>query len=89
MCIGVPGRILETSGGDLPFGKVSFGGVVKDVNLALVPEAGVGAYVLVNMGTAVHTLDEAEANEVMALLEAYADSLEARPERAVGTAGRA
>ncbi len=81
MCVGVPGRILEAGDGVLPFGKVAFGDVVKDVNLALVPDARVGDYVLVNMGTAVHTMDEQEAFEVMDLLEAFAASLDERPER--------
>ena len=37
---------------------------MKDVNLAMVPDARVGEYVLVNMGSAVHTMDEAEAQEL-------------------------
>lgn len=81
MCVGVPGRILEMTDGEFRFGKVAFGETVKDVSLALVPHAVVGDYVLVNLGTAVHTMDEAEANEVMDLLEAFAGSLEERPER--------
>jgi len=81
MCVGVPGRILSTTDGDFRFAKVAFGEVVKDVSLALVPHAVVGDYVLVNMGTAVHTLDEEEAMELMDLLEEFAGSLEERPER--------
>ena len=74
MCVGIPGKILEAPEGEFRFGRVAFGDVVKDVNLALVPDARVGDYVLVNMGTAVHTMDEAEAMEVMALLEEFAAS---------------
>ena len=81
MCIGIPGRILATTGGDLPVGKVAFGDVVKQVNLALVPEARVGDYVLVNMGTAVHTMTEDEAMEVMGLLDEF-DGFHDRQERA-------
>ena len=81
MCVGVPGRILAITGDAFRFAKVAFGDVVKDVSLALVPHAQVGDYVLVNLGTAVHTMEEAEAFEVMELLEAFAASLEDRPER--------
>ena len=81
MCVGVPGRILEATEGDFRMAKVAFGETVKDISLALVPHARVGDYVLVNLGSAIQTLDEAEANEVMDLLEAFAESLEERPER--------
>jgi len=48
--------------------KVSFGGVVKDVSLAYVPEADVGDYVIVHVGFALNKVDEAEAMETLALL---------------------
>ena len=44
--------------------KVSFGGVVKDVNLAYVPEAGVGDYVIVHVGVRPQQVDEDEAAEI-------------------------
>ena len=49
-------------------GKVNFGGVVKDVNLAYVPEAQVGDYVIVHVGFAISQLDEEEANQTLAYL---------------------
>jgi hydrogenase expression/formation protein HypC len=53
MCLAVPGQILSIQGEDLErTGKVSFGGVVKEVNLACVPEARVGDYVVVHVGFA-------------------------------------
>jgi hydrogenase expression/formation protein HypC len=42
-------------------GKVSFGGISKAVNLALVPDARVGDYLLVHVGVAIGVVDEAEA----------------------------
>ena len=45
-------------------GRVSFGGVIKEVSLACVPEAKVGDYVIVHVGLAISTLDEAEAQRV-------------------------
>ncbi len=68
MCLAVPGKIVSVSGGDEPLmrmGKVSFGGVVKDVSLAYVPEAQVGDYVIVHVGFALNKLDEQEALRVL------------------------
>lgn len=50
-------------------GRVSFGGIVKDVNLAYTPEAGVGDYVIVHVGFAISAVDEREAARVFAYLE--------------------
>ncbi len=49
-------------------GKVSFGGIIKNINLAYVPEAKIGDYVLVHVGFAISTIDEAEAQEVFEYL---------------------
>lgn len=70
MCLAIPGKILSIEGDD-PFmrmGKVSFGGVVKDVNLAYVPEAQVDNYVIVHVGFAISIVDEEEANRVFEYL---------------------
>ena len=71
MCLGVPGKILslEPNAVGMTMGKVSFGGVAKEVCLAYVPEAKVGDYVIVHAGFALNTLDEQEANEVFELLQ--------------------
>jgi hydrogenase expression/formation protein HypC len=47
MCLAIPGKVLSISG-DEPItriGKVSFGGIIRDVSLAYLPEAIVGDYV--------------------------------------------
>ncbi len=62
-------------------GKVSFGGVVKDVNLAYVPEAGVGDYVIVHVGFAISKLDEEEAQQVFKYLEKMDELVEITNER--------
>jgi hydrogenase expression/formation protein HypC len=70
MCLAVPGKILSVAG-DEPLaraGKVSFGGIVKHVNLSFVPEAGVGDYVIVHVGCAISRLDEGEAQRVFEYL---------------------
>ena len=42
-------------------GKVDFGGIRKEINLAYTPEAEVGKYVLVHVGFAISVIDEEEA----------------------------
>ena len=71
MCLAVPGKILSITGDDpmLRTGKVSFGGIVKEVSLAYVPEAQVDDYVLVHVGFAISRIDEAEAAEVFEILK--------------------
>ena len=78
MCLAVPGRILSIEGDDplLRSGKVDFAGVVKRVNLAYVPEAAIGDYVLVHVGFAISTVDEAEAKQVFEYLRQMDDLAE-------------
>lgn len=66
MCLAVPGRVVEIRGDDplLRGGRVDFDGIVKDVNLSFAPEAHVGDYVMVHVGFAISTVDEAEAKRV-------------------------
>jgi hydrogenase expression/formation protein HypC len=63
MCLAIPGRIVTINGADGVdrAGRVEFGGIVKDVSLAFVPEAAVGDYVIVHVGFAIARVDEAEA----------------------------
>jgi hydrogenase expression/formation protein HypC len=49
-------------------GKVDFGGIVREVCLAYVPEAGIGDYVIVHIGFAISQLDEEEAHETLKLM---------------------
>ena len=72
MCLAVPGRVVEIiDGADVAFrlGKVDFGGIRKDINLAYTPEAEVGKYVLVHVGFAISVIDETEAHRVFQYLE--------------------
>ncbi len=71
MCLAIPGKILSISGKSsiMPLGKVSFGGVVKEVNLAYVPEATPGDYVIVHVGFAISILNEKEAQLVLDTLD--------------------
>ena len=70
MCLAIPGKIESVSGDDplQRMGRVNFGGIVKEVSLAYVPEAAVGDYVIVHVGFAISTLGEEEANQVFEYL---------------------
>jgi hydrogenase expression/formation protein HypC len=71
MCLAVPGKVIEIARGEsetfLP-GKVSFSGVMKEVNLCFVPEVQPGDYVLVHVGVALAVVDEAEAEKTLGYL---------------------
>lgn len=70
MCLAIPGKILSINNQEplMRSGRVSFGGIVKEVNLAYVPEAMLGDYVIVHVGFAISTLDEKEASRVFEYL---------------------
>lgn len=66
MCLAVPGKvesIRDDSGTRM--GRVNFGGVVKDVCLAYLPEIAVGDYAIVHVGFAISQIDEASARETL------------------------
>ena len=71
MCLAIPGKIESISGNDslLRIGKVNFGGILKEVSLAYVPEVKVGDYVIVHVGFALSRVDEDEAHKVFDYLK--------------------
>lgn len=78
MCLGVPGKVIEmqSNAAGVTMGKVDFGGIVKDICLAYVPEVKVGDYVIAHAGFAINTLDEQEAIEVFEMLKQMGDLAE-------------
>ena len=70
MCLAIPGKISSLLDDPPPLrrGKIDFGGIIKEVNLAFVPEAVVGDFVLVHVGFAIARIDEAEAAQVFEYL---------------------
>ena len=71
MCLAVPGKIISIAG-DIPLGRtgrVNFGGIIKEVSLAYVPEVQIGDYVIVHVGFALSKVDESEAMRVFDYLE--------------------
>lgn len=84
MCLAVPGLVLSLAGDDLltRVGRVDFGGIVKEINLAYTPEAEIGDYVLVHVGFAITVIDEAEATRVFDHLREIGELAELAEERA-------
>lgn len=69
MCLGVPGKIVETyEKGGLLMARVDFGGVFREACLSYVPEAMVGEYCIIHVGFAISILSESEAMETLELL---------------------
>ena len=72
MCLAIPGLVLsisdDTTDAIKRVGQVKFGGITKEVSMAYVPDARVGDYVIVHVGFAISTLNEAEANRVFEYL---------------------
>jgi len=73
MCLAIPGKIesIEGSNDDILNlkGKVNFGGILKEVSLAYVPDAKVGDYVIVHVGFALSLVDQQEALKVFDYLK--------------------
>ena len=77
MCLSLPGKILsidQTT--ELRMAEVDFGGVKREVCVEWVPEANIGDYVLVHVGTALTVLDEQSALESIAALTELGEILE-------------
>ncbi len=73
MCLAIPGKIEKIMHKEadplMARGKVNFGGIIKEVSLAYVPEAVVGDYVIVHVGFAISVVQKDEAQKVFSYLE--------------------
>ena len=72
MCLAIPGKVISIEPGSdeiFRMGIVSFDGINRQVNLAMVPEVKVNDYVLVHVGVAIQTLDEEEAMKTLEYLK--------------------
>lgn len=82
MCLAIPGKVIEVNTRSVPvMGKVSFGGVVKEVCLDWIPGVSVGEYVIVHVGFAISKVDEGEALRTLQLINEMTEGLgELNPE---------
>ncbi len=72
MCLAIPGRLIEIQHNQEPClrsATVSFGGIIKQINISMVPEARVHDYVLVHVGVAISIIDEEAAEKTLRYLE--------------------
>jgi hydrogenase expression/formation protein HypC len=72
MCLAIPGQIISIDRADDPLqctGEVSFGGIIKRVSLAYVPEARIGDYAIVHVGFALSLVDREEAQRTLEYLD--------------------
>ena len=78
MCLAVPGKlekIVAETDETFRIGSVSFEGVIKEVNLALVPDAKIGDYLLVHVGAAIGIINEEEARTTMSVLKQMGEGI--------------
>ena len=75
MCLAIPGLIEDILCDDelARSARVNFGGIRKTVNVAFVPDAGPGDYVVVHVGIAITRLDADQAQAILQALEAMAN----------------
>ena len=80
MCLAIPAKIEAI--GENETAVVDFGGVRKEISLALVDDVAVGDYVIVHVGFALHKLDQEEARQTLALFA----EIDALPQKGAGNA---
>jgi hydrogenase expression/formation protein HypC len=90
MCLGIPGEVIELMADQPDLAVVSVEGVKRAVNIALLREDDgrldlvPGQWVLIHVGFALSTIDEAEAKASLEFLtglgDAYTDELTALAE---------
>ncbi len=73
MCLAIPMKIIEVDG---VTAVTEVDGVKRRARLDLLPEAGVGDYVLVHAGLAIAKVDAAAAQETLDLLRKLADEVQ-------------
>ena len=73
MCLAIPSKIVKIEDG---MATIDVDGVQRKTSLLLVEDAGVGDYVIVHAGFALHKIDEAAAMESLRILKEAASFVE-------------
>ena len=84
MCLAIPGKVVtlnKTEDETNYPGKVSFGGILREVNFCFLPNVTVGDYVLIHVGVALSKIDENEALETLKYLKEMGELDELNPEQ--------
>lgn len=69
MCVAVPGEILSIGADGVAL--ADFGGTRRTISLSLLEDAGVGDFVIVHAGFALHRVDPEEARETLELFKGF------------------
>lgn len=69
MCLAIPAKIVSI---DNQRATVEVGGLTREASVVLLPDAGLGDYVLMHAGFAISLVDEDEALETIRLFEQLA-----------------
>ena len=75
MCLAIPSKIIKI---DNSMAVIDVDGVKREASLLLLEDAGVGDYVIVHAGFAIHKIDEEVALETLKLLKEAAALVEQR-----------
>lgn len=76
MCLGIPAQIVELADDGSGLATAELSGVRRSVSVALCPEVAAGEWVLVHVGFALERIDEEQARQTLALLEAMGEAYE-------------
>jgi hydrogenase expression/formation protein HypC len=77
MCLAIPSKIVKIENG---IATIDVDGVQRKTSLLLVEDAGVGDYVIVHAGFALHKIDEVDAMESLRILKEAASYFDSRTE---------
>ncbi len=73
MCLAIPSRIIKVENN---MAVIDVDGVKREASLLLLEDAGIGDYVIVHAGFAIHKIDEAAAMETLKFLKEAAALVE-------------
>lgn len=71
MCLAIPGKVKKIFNDHIA--EIEIGGIVKEANLELIPQAVVGDYVLLHAGFAIEVIDQKKAMEIFRAWEGKVD----------------
>jgi hydrogenase expression/formation protein HypC len=76
MCLAIPGQVIELVDEQNRLAKVDVAGVLRNVNIGLLEDAGPGDWVLIHVGFALSKVDEDEARATLGLLQRMGEAFE-------------
>jgi hydrogenase expression/formation protein HypC len=70
MCVAVPAKIISI---DETNAVIDSMGVIKNIDISLIPDVKIGDFVIVHAGFAIQIIDNEEAQKILELFENYAE----------------